>query len=180
MANGKIKFGKQAGGQLDLIIPDGASNTEVILPESGELANKEYVDAANTTGNAATATKLQTTRTINGVAFDGTANITIVDSTKAPIASPALTGVPTAPTAAKGTNTTQIATTAFVQDNAVGVKSWAFAAVGATSRISTSSPNYNSGATYEWAGVRLTLDGVAKTVNLTQYRTNCNCDCCED
>mgnify|MGYP000247414347 CR=1 FL=1 len=32
---------------------------------------------------------------------------------KANIASPALTGVPTAPTAAPGTNTTQIATTAF-------------------------------------------------------------------
>lgn len=32
----------------------------------------------------------------------------------APLASPALTGVPTAPTAAGGTNTTQIATTAFV------------------------------------------------------------------
>lgn len=34
---------------------------------------------------------------------------------KAPLASPALTGTPTAPTAAGGTNTTQIATTAFVQ-----------------------------------------------------------------
>ena len=34
---------------------------------------------------------------------------------KAPIASPALTGTPTAPTATAGTNTTQIATTAFVQ-----------------------------------------------------------------
>jgi hypothetical protein len=33
----------------------------------------------------------------------------------APLASPALTGVPTAPTATAGTNTTQIATTAFVQ-----------------------------------------------------------------
>ena len=33
----------------------------------------------------------------------------------APAASPQLTGVPTAPTAAAGTNTTQIATTAFVQ-----------------------------------------------------------------
>ena len=65
-------------------------------------------------GNASTATKLQTARTINGVAFDGTANIAIVDSTKAPLASPALTGTPTAPTAAVGTNTTQLATTAFV------------------------------------------------------------------
>ena len=34
---------------------------------------------------------------------------------KAPLASPALTGSPTAPTAAAGTNTTQLATTAFVQ-----------------------------------------------------------------
>ena len=34
---------------------------------------------------------------------------------KAPLASPALTGTPTAPTASSGTSTTQIATTAFVQ-----------------------------------------------------------------
>lgn len=35
-------------------------------------------------GNADTATKLETARTINGVAFDGTANITVADSTKEP------------------------------------------------------------------------------------------------
>lgn len=34
---------------------------------------------------------------------------------KAPLASPALSGIPTAPTAATGTNTTQVATTAFVR-----------------------------------------------------------------
>lgn len=37
-----------------------------------------------------------------------------IDALKAPLASPALTGTPTAPTASEGTNTTQIATTAFV------------------------------------------------------------------
>ncbi len=36
------------------------------------------------------------------------------DTSRAPLASPALTGVPTAPTAAVGTNNTQLATTAFV------------------------------------------------------------------
>jgi hypothetical protein len=36
-------------------------------------------------------------------------------STYAPLASPALTGTPTAPTAAANTNTTQVATTAYVQ-----------------------------------------------------------------
>ena len=39
---------------------------------------------SNISGVAATATKLATPRTINGVAFDGTANITVADSTKQP------------------------------------------------------------------------------------------------
>ena len=39
---------------------------------------------------------------------------------KAPLASPALTGTPTAPTAGSGTNTTQIATTAFVTTDLAG------------------------------------------------------------
>ena len=36
-------------------------------------------------------------------------------ATKAPLSNPALTGIPTAPTASSGTNTTQLATTEFVQ-----------------------------------------------------------------
>jgi len=42
------------------------------------------------------------------------------DTTRAPLASPAFTGTPTAPTAAGGTNTTQVATTAFVQAGLAG------------------------------------------------------------
>lgn len=47
----------------------------------------------------------------------------------APLASPALTGVPTAPTATAGTNTTQVATTAFVSQavasgSAAGADKW--------------------------------------------------------
>lgn len=53
MANGKIRFGKQSGGQLALIIPDGVGNTEVVFPENGDLVNKEYIDntTVNLTGN---------------------------------------------------------------------------------------------------------------------------------
>ena len=40
-------------------------------------------------------------------------------SSKADLNSPALTGTPTAPTASSGTNTTQVATTAFVIANAI-------------------------------------------------------------
>lgn len=39
-------------------------------------------DQTSVTGNAGTATKLATARTINGVAFDGSGNITVADSTK--------------------------------------------------------------------------------------------------
>jgi microcystin-dependent protein len=44
------------------------------------------------------------------------ADLDIIDSLVAPKASPAFTGTPTAPTAAVGTDSTQIATTAFVRD----------------------------------------------------------------
>jgi hypothetical protein len=43
------------------------------------------------------------------------ANIAIAVATKADLISPTFTGVPAAPTASLGTNTTQLATTAFVQ-----------------------------------------------------------------
>ena len=46
MANGKIRFGKQAGGQLSLIIPDGVTNTEVTFPENGILATTAFVDSS--------------------------------------------------------------------------------------------------------------------------------------
>lgn len=52
---------------------------------------------------------------------------------KAPLASPDLTGVPTAPTATNGTNTTQLATTAFVQaKTASQTPSTAFGNIAAT------------------------------------------------
>ena len=56
-----------------------------------------------------------------GVAGDLSAHIQTAAATYAPLDSAALIGVPTAPTAAKGTNTTQIATTAFVSTAIDGV-----------------------------------------------------------
>ena len=66
-------------------------------------------------GNANTATKLETARTINGVSFDGTANITIADSTKLPIAGGTMTGDLTL----KGNPTTDLmaATKKYVDDS---------------------------------------------------------------
>lgn len=66
------------------------------------------------------------TPSMDGTASTGTAkrfalqdHVHPSDTSKAPLASPALTGTPTAPTATLGTSTTQIATTEFVA-NTVG------------------------------------------------------------
>lgn len=61
-----------------------------------------------------------TTAELNYV--DGvTSNVQTQIDTKANIASPSFTGTPTAPTASSGTNTTQVATTAFVEAAVTGL-----------------------------------------------------------
>jgi len=63
----------------------------------------------NTTGTASTITGAITESQVTNLVSDL--------ALKAPLLSPALTGIPTAPTATVGTNTTQLATTAFVLAN---------------------------------------------------------------
>ena len=61
-----------------------------------------------------------TAKIIRGSEFDTEFNnLVVAVASKANLASPALTGVPTAPTASTGTSTTQLATTAFVAQNAI-------------------------------------------------------------
>lgn len=57
---------------------------------------------------------------------DANFSTTVTNSlaTKAPLASPALTGTPTAPTATANTNTTQLATTAYVQGELANEANW--------------------------------------------------------
>lgn len=125
---------------------------EYVYHGDAYLPGWRRVYTSDLNGNCDTATKLQTARTINGVSFDGTANITITDSTKAPLASPALTGVPTAPTAAVGTNTTQIATTAFVLANADIVSA---------TTVSSANAGIATGAIGSYAILAITTSGVA-------------------
>jgi hypothetical protein len=77
----------------------------VTLP-SGTVTSGMIVDATIVDGDIALAA---------AIAQSKIANLTTDLAAKAPLASPALTGVPTATLAATGTNTTQIATTSFVQ-----------------------------------------------------------------
>ena len=73
-------------------ITTNESETVIFSHNAFEFARITNVGVAKWLGNANTATKLETARTINGVSFDGTANITIADSTKLPIAGGTMTG----------------------------------------------------------------------------------------
>ena len=78
MANGKITLGKQSGGTLGLVFNDGVSNTEVVLPESGNIVS---VDTAVTDNAIArydgTTGKLQD----SGVIIDDSGNLLLGTST---------------------------------------------------------------------------------------------------
>lgn len=73
-------------------ITTNESETAILSHNAFQFARITNVGVAKWLGNANTATKLKTSRTINGVSFDGTANITIADSTKLPIAGGTMTG----------------------------------------------------------------------------------------
>lgn len=92
-----------------------AGKTGVVTLTKSDVGLSNVDNTSDATKSVASAAKLTTARTINGVSFDGTSNITVADSTKAPLDSANLIGTPTAPTATTTTNTTQLATTAFVQ-----------------------------------------------------------------
>jgi hypothetical protein len=85
-----VAFGNGSSGIVAWMGPDGD-----LWKGGGDNSGTQYVQNTGTWG----------------ISITGTA---ATDTSRAPLASPALTGTPTAPTAAVGTNTTQIATTAFV------------------------------------------------------------------
>lgn len=83
---------------------------------------------------------------VNGVAALGVRNtcargdhVHPTDTTRAPLASPTFTGVPAAPTAAPGTDTTQLATTAFVAAAIAAMGAGASVPVGTVIAFSASS-----------------------------------------
>lgn len=88
--------------------------------KTSDLTNDSgYITSADVPEGAAAST---TTPKMDGTASTGTETAFArgdhrhpTDTSRAPLASPIFTGTPAGPTAAAGTNTTQLATTAFVQ-----------------------------------------------------------------
>ena len=112
-------------------LPTNATNWLLYNPANGyvELTGNQTIAGVKTfsstiagsvDGNSATATKLATARTINGVAFDGSANITVSDSTAVKLTgNQTIAGVKTfssSPIVPTPTTDYQVATKKYVDD----------------------------------------------------------------
>ena len=82
----------RVGTNNDVLSIRDDTSKMTLISNNKAFATVTHEGVAKWLGDANTATKLQTARTINGVSFDGTANITIADSTKLPIAGGTMTG----------------------------------------------------------------------------------------
>lgn len=102
-------------------ITTNADETAILLHNAFEFARITNVGVAKWLGNANTATKLETARTINGVPFDGTKNITIEagQGEFLPLTGGTVTGPIYLPSTAPTTDT-QAVTKKYVDDSVAG------------------------------------------------------------
>jgi hypothetical protein len=146
---------------------------------STDIANDTILNADINTAAAIDWTKLGISSTVSSTEIgyvDGVTSAiqtqidaklatTTAASTYAPIASPTLTGVPLAPTAAANTNTTQIATTAYVQTELTDLLNGAPGALDTLNELATAlgnDANYSTTITTALAG-KLPLAGGTMT-----------------
>ena len=112
-------------------LPSGTVTSGMIA--DGTIATADIADSAITSAKIADGTIVDADINASAaIAQSKVANLTTDLADKASLASPALTGVPTAPTAAANTDTTQVATTAFAKAEADAAQ--AAAASDATSK----------------------------------------------
>lgn len=94
---------------------------------------------------------------------------------KATLASPTFSGTPTAPTAASGTNTTQIASTAFVQATIAALVDAAPGALDTLNELAAAlgdDPNFATTFTNGLAGKLATAANLSDLTNIASARTN--------
>lgn len=169
-----------SGTGTSWVIDNGA----VTLAKQANLAANSII--GNNTGSAATpvaltASQVKTMLSLGNV--DNTADASKPVSTaqqtalnlKANLASPALTGTPTAPTAASATNTTQIATTAFVQtavSNLIGGAPGALDTLKELADAINDDASYAASVTTALSGKLSSASNLSDVANAGTARTN--------
>jgi hypothetical protein len=96
------------------VVTNAVNDITAIQGDVTALQGKTVDATESVKGIVELATAAETTTGTDATRAVHPAGLKVELDKKAPLANPALTGTPTAPTAAAGTNTTQIATTAFV------------------------------------------------------------------
>lgn len=134
-----ISSGAEVNVQADWSVTD--ENSDAFIKNK-----PKSIKVSNISDLTATATELNYT---DGV----TSNIQTQLNSKSPISSPVFTGTPKAPTAAAGTNTQQIATTAFVQtavSNGIAASDAMImkGTIGTSGTVKTLPTTYKTGWTY--------------------------------
>ena len=164
--NASLTNSKVTVGTTDISL--GSSSTTLVGLTS--VTSTSFVGAL--TGNASTATTLQTARTINGVSFDGSANIIVADDTKLPLAGGTMSGA-----IDMGSNkitglgapiaSTDAATKQYVDEVAEGLKTKPAVELATTANLSAAYDNGTSGVgatlTSTSNGAFPTIDGVTLT-----------------
>lgn len=185
LLNGEIIVVDTAEGEVRFKIGDG-SKTYTQLPFEDEVIrnlingkSSVLVSATQTTGVEVGKIAVDGTETVlyapdgakytagNGISINNNNEIsTSVDfSTKANIASPTFTGTPKAPTATAGTNTTQIATTAFVKTAVDNLASGTKVSSAASADTATSASGLDSTGIAQVKTIKVDNAAVADSAN---------------
>ena len=134
--NELLSFSTTASAVNQINVANAATGTNPVISAIGNDTNIGITLTPKGTGRtnigqlALDGTTITTTAAQLNFVTGVTSAIQTQLNAKAPLASPALTGTPTAPTATVGTNTTQIATTAFVLANSGATNKQTFSASG--------------------------------------------------
>lgn len=122
LVNEDVAAGGSLTGKVEKI--DNTESADIVRTAATQTLTNKTIDADDNTISDLTTSNLKSGVLQTSIRASSSATDTAIASEKAirteldlkaNLASPALTGTPTAPTASVGTNTTQIATTAFVQ-----------------------------------------------------------------
>lgn len=159
-----------------------SSSAVAALDDIGDVTITTPADNEVLAYNSGTGTFINQTASDAGLATAShshtIANVTSLQGAldaKAPLASPALTGTPSAPTAATATNTTQIATTAFVQAAITALVDGAPGAIDTLNELAAAlgdDPNFATTVTNDLASKLVKASNLADLTNVATARTN--------